>query len=144
VAAFERSRGTRLRALQIPGDPNVVVFLIAGAIERGAIPVMCEHLRGVLERNSAEVVVCDVGGIAEPDAATVDALSCLQLTARRLGGRVLLRHASLALLEIIDLMGLADVVPVCEDSGVESRRQVEEREEVRRVEKERDAGDPAS
>jgi hypothetical protein len=54
-------------------------------------------------------VVCDVAGV-EPDAVTVDALARLQLAARRHGYRVLLQGASPELLEIVELMGLTDVL----------------------------------
>ena len=50
--------------------------------------------------------VCDV----DPDAVTVDALARLQLAARRLSCRLLLRNASPELLELVAFMGLADVL----------------------------------
>ena len=50
--------------------------------------------------------VRDVG----PDAVTVDALARLQLAARRLSCRLLLRNASPELLELVTFMGLADVL----------------------------------
>jgi ABC-type transporter Mla MlaB component len=59
--------------------------------------------------DGAEVVLCDVSG-ATPDALTVDVLATLQLLARRRGCRVQLRHASRELLELIDFMGLEEVL----------------------------------
>jgi ABC-type transporter Mla MlaB component len=53
---------------------------------------------------------CDVRGV-EADAVTVNALAGLQLAARRHGCRIHLRHASTALVELIDFMGLSDVLP---------------------------------
>jgi ABC-type transporter Mla MlaB component len=53
---------------------------------------------------------CDVDGV-EPDAVTVDALARLQLAAQRHGCRVHLCNASAALLELVDFMGLTDVLP---------------------------------
>jgi hypothetical protein len=41
----------------------------------------------------------------------VDALARLQLAARRRGCVIRLRHASPELLELVDFMGLADVLP---------------------------------
>jgi hypothetical protein len=49
-------------------------------------------------------------GIA-PDAVTVEALARLQLAARRYSCRVLLRHASSELLELVAFMGLSEVLP---------------------------------
>lgn len=46
----------------------------------------------------------------DPDAVTVDALARLQLAARRLSCRLLLRNASPELLELVTFMGLADVL----------------------------------
>ena len=46
----------------------------------------------------------------DPVAVTVDALARLQLAARRLSCRLLLRNASPELLELVAFMGLADVL----------------------------------
>ena len=80
-------------------------------------------------------VVCDVGGLA-PDLAAVDVLARLQLTARRLGVELCLRHASCELLELIAFAGLRDVL------RVEPGRQPEEREQRLGVEEEGELGDP--
>jgi hypothetical protein len=66
-------------------------------------------------------IVCDVGALA-PDVAAVDALARLQLTARRLGYEIRLRDASVDLKDLLDFVGLRDVL------GVEAGRQAEERE----------------
>ena len=80
-------------------------------------------------------VVCDVGGLA-PDAAAIDVLATLQLTARRLGLEIRLRHASSELLELIAFAGLRDVL------RVERERQPEQREQRGSVEEEGQLGDP--
>jgi hypothetical protein len=66
-------------------------------------------------------IVYDVGALA-PDAAAVDALARLQLTARRLGYEIRLRDASVALQDLLDFVGLRDVL--CVEAG----GQAEERE----------------
>jgi anti-anti-sigma regulatory factor len=76
------------------------------------------------------IVDIDASSITEPDEHTLDALAHLQLTARRLGASIRLRDAAPALVNLIELAGLADVLEVG-GSGVEVERQVEEREEVR-------------
>ena len=81
-------------------------------------------------------IVCDVGSLA-PDAVTIDALARLQLTARRLGGEVRLRHASSELQELLDFVGLRDVL------RGEAGWQPEEREQRVGVEEEREFDDPA-
>jgi hypothetical protein len=81
-------------------------------------------------------IVCDVGALA-PDAVAVDALARLQLTARRHGLEIRLRHASSELQELLAFVGLRDVL------RVEAGGQAEQREQRLGVEKERELDDPA-
>ncbi len=74
-----------------------------------------------------DLLVCDVRRLSAPDCAAVDALARLQLTARRRGQRICLRNASRELAELLTLAGLGDVLPDEHGSGVQVRRQVEER-----------------
>ena len=92
------------------GAPQTIAFAVGGPITRDDLPGLCNRVCTVLERSSADVVLCDVSGV-EPDAVTVDALARLQLAAGRHGCRVRLRHASPDLLELVALMGLRDVLP---------------------------------
>jgi hypothetical protein len=71
------------------------------------------------------------------DVLTVDALARLQLSARRHGRRLRLRDASHDLQDLIDLVGLGEVL------GIEPRRQPEEREQRVGVEEERELDNPA-
>jgi hypothetical protein len=80
----------------------------------------------------------------DPDLGTVDALARLALTARRLGCRVRLEHASSDLRALLTLAGLAEVVPCSRGSGIERERKTEEREELLGVQEERDPADPTS
>jgi len=88
-------------------DPTIVCRL-GGDIERADIAVLCDRLRTVLECERAESVVCDVAATTRSDAVLVDALARLQLVARGMGSEVRLRHARLELLDLMDLMGLAE------------------------------------
>ena len=90
--------------------PETTHFAIHGPIERDDLPGLCNRVCVLLERSEARVVLCDVRGV-EPDAVTVDALARLQLAARRRGCQVRLRYASDELLELVDFMGLTDVLP---------------------------------
>jgi anti-anti-sigma regulatory factor len=56
-------------------------------------------------------LVCDLSGV-QPSAATIDALARLAVALRRQGSRLLLRHASPELIELIEFMGLADALRV--------------------------------
>jgi hypothetical protein len=96
---------------------------------------------------------CDVGGIAEPDADTIDALARLQLLALRVGVRFRFSSACEELRDLLALSGLADVLPCdapCDPphqradgrSGLEPLGQAEQREHALRVEEERNPRDP--
>ena len=91
------------------GSPTVA-FAIRGPITRADLPGLCSRVCALLTERRSDVVICDVIGV-EPDAVTVDALSRLQLAARRSGCQVRLRHASDELLELVTFMGLEDVLP---------------------------------
>lgn len=106
------------------------------------LPRCGERLRAALDDDPSAVVVCDVGRLAQPDAATVDGLARLRLTARRLGAELLLRNASADLRELLEFAGLCEVVGVCPTSGVEVEGQAEEREPARGVQEEGDPADP--
>ena len=110
-----------------PADSNTIVFALAGPIAPRDIRWMCERVRFLLDSGDIHRVICDVEVVREPDAATIEVLARMQLTARRHGGRIELRRASAELRELLTLSGLADVLP-CDASGLEARRQVEERE----------------
>ena len=115
-------------ALTPPSETNTVVFVLEGRIERADVDGLCERVRLLLANSNARLVVCDVGTLTKPDAATIEALARLQLTARRLGSQVRLRHACDALQDLLALVGLSEVVPVSAPSGIEPRRQAEHRE----------------
>jgi hypothetical protein len=93
---------------------------------------------GALVGAGATSVLCDVGTIVEPDARVVDALARLQLAAGRLGCDLRLQRASAELAQLLDFMGLADVL------RVEVRREAKQREERLGVEEEGELDDPAS
>ena len=87
------------------------------------------------------VLVVDVDCVTRPDLAVVDALARLQLAARRLGGTIRIRNASKELRGLLVFAGLADVLPGCDDLGLEPGGQVEQWKQLL-VDEERDAADP--
>jgi ABC-type transporter Mla MlaB component len=89
--------------------PETIAFAIRGPIARSDLPGLCDRVCALLGESGAGVALCDVRGI-EPDAVTVDALARLQLGAQRHRCQVRLRHASDELLELIEFMGLTDVL----------------------------------
>jgi ABC-type transporter Mla MlaB component len=90
--------------------PHTVAFSIRGPIARADLDGLTARVCCLLrEAGAGGVAVCEVEDI-EPDAVTVDALCRLQLGARRAGCCVRLRGASPALLDLVELMGLTDVL----------------------------------
>jgi hypothetical protein len=104
---------------------------------------MCERVRFMLDTAATGRVVCDVGAVTSPDAGTVEALARMQLTARRLGGRLMLRNACGELRDLLRVSGLSDVLP-CDDLRVEARGHAEQGEPARGVEEEGDPADPVA
>src|SRR5215212_1833832 len=104
------SKGAVL-SLRPPPEPDPRVLVIAGPIACADVPGLSARVTALLGAGGARVVVCDVAALGRPDAATVGALARLQLTARRLGGRIRLRHASPELRELLSFLGLDEVVP---------------------------------
>jgi ABC-type transporter Mla MlaB component len=68
-------------------------------------------LQVVATSDGSRVIVVAVEGLERADLAVVDALARLQLAARRLGCSIRLRNANAELRALLDLVGLADVVP---------------------------------
>jgi hypothetical protein len=89
------------------------------------------------------VLVVDVETLTEPDAHILEVLARLQLTARRMGASIRLRHACPRLRDLLVWSGLADLLPLWDASGaVDGDRLPEQREQLL-VDEEVDPGDPA-
>jgi anti-anti-sigma regulatory factor len=89
-----------------------VVVTIDGPVARDGIQLLCDRVRSLLGTRPHGRVVCDVSAIHDPDAVTVEALARMQLTARRLGGAIVLRDPCADLARLLDLCGLAGAVPL--------------------------------
>jgi anti-anti-sigma regulatory factor len=124
-----------------PLEPSTIDLVIRGRIGRADGAALCERVRRLMAGGDADLVVCDLSSLTDPDLDTIDALARLQLTTRRLGGKICLRHASLELRELLALAGLRDVVPCRAGLHLEASGQAEGREEAGGVEEERDPAD---
>ncbi|HEY2950792.1 MAG TPA: STAS domain-containing protein [Micromonosporaceae bacterium] len=113
------------------------VIALGPTVDRADIPVFCGRLAVLLRDRRDAVVQCEVGTITEPDTVTLEALARLQLTARRLGGRIQVCGAQRRLREIIAFTGLGEVLPLAQASG-----QAEEREQPVGVEERVEPDDP--
>ena len=126
---------------QPAGTPTIVV-VVGGRIARADIPALCERVRRLAEASGTELVTCDLGAVADPDLATVDALARLQLVARRVGCSVRLRDAGADLQGLLALTGLSDAVGLAPALSARCGRQAEEREHAPGIEEEVEPGDP--
>lgn len=93
-----------------PRAPPAEVTLL-GTITEEDVQPLCSRVRRALDERPA-ILICDVGAIDLPDVVIVGALARMQLTAMRMGGRILLRDASPDLTDLLDLCGLSAVVPL--------------------------------
>ena len=107
--------GRYARGLGAAGAPGTIVLVVGDSMSPSRVLGLCESLRLLLEGGNEGPVVCDLGTLVGPDAGTVDALARLQLTALRLGRHIRLRHAPHELKDLLVLMGLCEVLPLCEN-----------------------------
>lgn len=114
------------------------VLVLPGRIEPSDLPELCRRLRSVAAATERSVVVCDASALQDPDAAAVDVLARLQLAARRRGFTIALTDTPVKLYDLLELAGLASVLP-SRGPALESVRETEERKEPSGVEEETDA-----
>ena len=100
---------------------------------------LCRCIGLLLEHDEVNAVVCDVGGLSEPDAGCVDALARLQLSIRRSGGQLQIHNVCARLHELLELAGLLEVLPIKAELGIQTSGQSEQGKERVGVEEE---GDP--
>lgn len=94
----------------LPADePTAGRLVLRGPLVHGDVPRLVERLVAVLETCDAPRIACDVHDLPAT-IATVEALARLQLTARRDNRRIHLRRVSPELEQLLELVGLADVV----------------------------------
>ena len=124
-------------------EPSSIVLVFGGPVTRGDVPGLCDNVCALLRASDADLILCDVGAVVDPDVAAVEALARLRVATRRLGRRMHVRNASADFEALLAFMGLGDVLPVRVDLRLEVVRQTEEREERLGVEEERELPDPA-
>jgi ABC-type transporter Mla MlaB component len=87
--------------------PRTIAFAVRGPIARADLSGLCDRVCALLP--AVAVAYCDVSSVPA-DAVTVDALARLQLAARRRRSVVRLRNASPQLRDLVELMGLTEVL----------------------------------
>jgi ABC-type transporter Mla MlaB component len=89
--------------------PRSVTLTIRGPLLCADLPGLYDRTCALLARVGADVLRCEVAGL-DADAVAVDALARLALAARRRGCRVRLIGASPELVQLVDFIGVADVL----------------------------------
>ena len=85
----------------------------------------------VLSRGDVEVTAWPVGAHNRGDLATVEELARLQLAARRIGCSIRLRDVCRELSELLELVGLGEVLTDPPGSALEAGGKAEGREQIR-------------
>ncbi len=144
LGAPEAPPSASIDALRPAQEPQTLIVTIAGRIDRADAARFGEEVADRLYGRHTSLVVCDVGGLIEPDGAAVDAVCRIRLAARHAGSGLLLGNASPEILDLLDLLGLCGVLRAAPRSELEAKRQPEEREHPRGVEEEGDPADPTA
>lgn len=102
--------------------PHTLVVTLAGRLDRPDAARIAALVDDHLRRSPARFVICDVGGLVAPDAVALDVICRIRLGARRFRARLRLRRAAPELVDLIDLVGLRDILSRRARSGLETRR----------------------
>lgn len=109
MGAPEEPPAASIQALQPAHDPTTLIVTMRGVIDRPTAARLGDEVGDLLRTTGARHLVCDVGGVLRTDAATVDAICRIKVAARRLGCTMRVRHGTVELVELLDLMGLCEV-----------------------------------
>jgi anti-anti-sigma regulatory factor len=86
----------------------MTVLEIGGRIDQARFDELIRRATALLMHD--DELICDVHAVAEPDAATVDALARVQVLVKRSGREMLVRGVDNQLRDLILFMGLDDVL----------------------------------
>lgn len=142
MLAGTHSRSTAAHTLRPPSGPKSVVLDMSSSVSRATIAGLCERVREMLGIRGVHLVTCEVGALTDPDPVAVDALARMQLTARRAGGSIRLRHARARLRDLLAAIGLCEALPRC-GRTVRAERETEQREQAG-IDEEVDPADPSA
>jgi STAS domain-containing protein len=96
-------------AAALPGAAAVVLIL-SGMVGPADVASLCAEVADLLDGRSTQLILCDVGALAGPALAAVEALARLKLTVGRLGHRIRFCRVPREVLELLVLTGLDEVV----------------------------------
>lgn len=94
-----------------------IIFTAGGSIDRADIPTICQNARGAIAQSEPETIVFDMAALVHADAVVVEALARLHLTLKRLGCTLQIRNLRPHMQELVEFMGLNDVLPPSEGTA---------------------------
>jgi hypothetical protein len=90
------------------GSPTMS-FAVRGPIVRADLPGLFARVCELMAGPHGDIVGCDVAGV-DPDVVAIEALARLELAARQHHCRISLINASRELLELRNVLGLANIL----------------------------------
>jgi len=86
-------------------------MVFRGPVTPQDVAGLCDRGRALIETGQVDGdLVCDARALTDPDAVSLEALARLRLTARRSGRGLVLVHASAELVELLDLVGMTELL----------------------------------
>jgi ABC-type transporter Mla MlaB component len=91
--------------------------VVDGRVAPGDLATLLDRFGAALVESAEGPVVCDVGRLVDADTVAVDLLCRLALAAGRFGRSFSIRGPAPELRELLDLCGIAPVLPVRPDQA---------------------------
>ena len=120
MAVPEKDGAHALSADISAGGRGAPVLAIRGKIGSSQIDDLCLRAGAAFAHADVQVVIVDVSGVVEPDAAALDALAHLHLIAKRRGCEIRIKHTCRQLQELARFSGLSGVLLGCAESDDEA------------------------
>ncbi len=127
-----------------PARRRAIRVVVHPELTRADIWVLADRLVRRLRDGNVATVLVDASRVQTPDLVYVEALTRLQLSARRNGSRVRLIGPCPRLLELLAVLGLDDMLAADGEGSGELHRQAEHREQPIDVKVGVDPGDPVA
>jgi ABC-type transporter Mla MlaB component len=84
--------------------------LVIAPVTGEDLRALCARAECRLRAGEPRLVVCDLRALLDADVGSVEAIARLRLVARRRGGEVRVRRTPDEVRELIDLMGLSEIL----------------------------------
>jgi hypothetical protein len=96
-----------------PPSRSRITFVVRGPISRADLQGLSDRFRRCLWASDAFLIECDVSSLMGPQLESVDALARFELIGQQEGVLLRVRGASAELRELLEFVGLSNVVELC-------------------------------